>query len=141
MALGVTDGRLSKCPRSPNCVSSQADDKRHAIEPFRYQEALTEARGRLVVILKAMPRSNVVTVHEDYVHAEFRSRLFGFVDDLEFSLDEDRKIIDLRSASRTGYYDFGMNRKRMERIRSQFTGVENMSQRTGLGEIDPSSRD
>lgn len=71
-------------------------------------------------IIKFMPRSKVVTVRDDYVHAEFRSRVFGFVDDAEFSFDEGQKTIHFRSASRTGSYDFGMNRKRMERIRSQF---------------------
>jgi uncharacterized protein (DUF1499 family) len=69
----------------------------------------------------------VVTVKANYIHAEFRSRLFGFVDDVEFSFDEDPKTVHLRSASRTGYYDFGVNRKRMERIRAQFTDVDNTS--------------
>jgi uncharacterized protein (DUF1499 family) len=67
-----------------------------------------------------MARMKVVTVKDNYIHAEFHSRLFGFVDDVEFSFDDDQKTIHLRSASRTGYYDFGVNRKRMERIRAKF---------------------
>lgn len=125
--LGVTDGRLSPCPSSPNCVSSQGNDERHAIEPLHYESALGEARGRLVAILYSMARVKLVTVEEDYIHAEFRSRLFGFVDDVEFSFDGEQNTIHLRSASRTGYYDFGMNRKRIERIRVQFTDVQNVS--------------
>jgi uncharacterized protein (DUF1499 family) len=125
--LGVVDKQLSPCPSSPNCVSSLSDDKRHAIEPFHYQVALGEARDMLMAVLKAMPRAKVIMAKEDYVHAQFRSRLFGFVDDVEFSFQEDQKTIHLRSASRTGYYDFGVNRKRVERIRSQFTHVEKES--------------
>jgi uncharacterized protein (DUF1499 family) len=127
MKLGVTDGQLAPCPSSPNCVSSQSNDKRHAIEPFRYQTALGEARERLLAILKGMPRTKVIAVKDDYVHAEFRSRLFGFVDDVEFSFDGDHQTIHLRSASRTGGYDFGVNRKRVEGIRAQFSDMEKSS--------------
>jgi uncharacterized protein (DUF1499 family) len=124
MKLGVLDGRLSPCPSSPNCVSSQSSDKRHAIKPFRYQVALGEARDRLVAVLKAIPRAKVITVKEYYVHAEFHSKLFGFVDDVEFSFDKDHETIHVRSASRTGYYDFGVNRKRVEHIRTQVSDME-----------------
>jgi uncharacterized protein (DUF1499 family) len=87
-----------------------------------------------------MARAKVVTVRENYIHAEFRSRLFGFVDDVEFSFDEDKKTIHLRSASRTGLYDFGMNRKRMERIRSQFNNAGDVSLKAAGGKQDTSSR-
>ena len=125
MTLGAMNGALSPCPGPPNCVSSQSNDKRHAIEPLRYEGALREARERVLAVLDSMPRVTVVTIKEDYIHAEFRSRLFGFVDDVEFSFDKDRKTIHLRSASRTGFYDFGTNRRRMERIRAQFNEVRN----------------
>ena len=140
MMLGVMHGQLSPCPGSRNCVSSQTSNKKHAIEPFRYQDTLMEARARLLDIIKSMPRSRVVTVRADYVHAEFRSRVFGFVDDAEFSFDEGQKTIHLRSASRTGSYDFGMNRKRMERIHSQFNNAGDVSFKAGEGEQDTSSR-
>ena len=67
-----------------------------------------------------MGRTTVVTVQENYIHAEFTSRLFRFVDDVEFCFDDDHKTIHLRSASRTGYSDLGVNRKRIERIRQRF---------------------
>jgi uncharacterized protein (DUF1499 family) len=140
--LGVTDGKFSDCPNSPNCVSSQSSDKRHFIEPFRYQGALGEARSRLVAILDSMARAKMVTVQEDYIHAEFRSRLFGFVDDVEFYLDEDRRTIHLRSASRTGYYDFGVNRKRMERIRDGFlTGKTHQERQKSSANVNSTSDD
>jgi uncharacterized protein (DUF1499 family) len=118
--LGVTDGKLSPCPDSPNCVSSQSTDKKHEIEPLRYEDTLAEARDRLVSVLYSMGRSAVVTVQEDYIHAEFTSWLFRFVDDVEFYFDDDHKTIHLRSASRTGYSDLGVNRNRIERIRTRF---------------------
>ena len=122
--LGVTDGKLSPCPESPNCVSSQSTDKKHDIEPLRYQDTLAEARDRLVSVLYSMGRSAVVSVREDYIHAEFTSWLFRFVDDVEFYFDDDHKTIHLRSASRTGYSDLGVNRNRIERIRTRFVALK-----------------
>lgn len=118
--LGVVNGKLSACPNSPNCVSSQTTDKKRYIEPLHYQDTLAEARDRLVSVLGAMARTRIVTVKEDYIHAEFTSRLFRFVDDVEFYFDHDGKTVHVRSASRTGYYDLGANRKRLEVIRKKF---------------------
>ena len=127
MTLGIINGKLSPCPGPPNCVSSQSNNKRHAIEPLRYEGALREARERVLAVLDSIPRVKVVTVKEDYIHAEFRSRLFGFVDDVEFSFDKDQQTIHLRSASRTGYYDFGTNRRRTEHIRARFNEAQKTS--------------
>jgi len=118
--LGVTDGKLSPCPDSPNCVSSQSTDKKHYIEPLRYQGTLAEARDRLVSVVHSMGRSTVVTVQENYIHAEFTSGLFRFIDDVEFYFDDNHKTMHLRSASRIGYSDLGVNLKRIERIRNRF---------------------
>ncbi len=118
--LGVFNGKLSVCPNSPNCVSSQTTDKKRYIEPFHYQEAQAEARDRLVSVLDSMVRTRIVTIKEDYIHAEFTSRLFRFVDDVEFYFDRDGRTIHLRSASRIGYIDLGANRKRVEIIRKKF---------------------
>jgi uncharacterized protein (DUF1499 family) len=119
-SLGVVDGQLSACPSSPNCVSSQTTDKKHYIEPLRYRDSLGEARGRLVSVLDSMARMRIVTIKEDYIHTEFTSQLFRFVDDVEFYFDHDGRTIHLRSASRTGYFDLGANRKRVEVIRKKF---------------------
>ncbi|UCD88209.1 MAG: DUF1499 domain-containing protein [Desulfobacterales bacterium] len=118
--LGVVNGKLAACPNSPNCVSSQTTDKKRYIEPLHYQETLAEARDRLVSVLDSMARTRIVTIKDDYVHAEFISRLFRFVDDVEFYFDGDGRTIHLRSASRTGYFDLGANRKRVEVIRKKF---------------------
>jgi uncharacterized protein (DUF1499 family) len=71
-----------------------------------------------------MPRTTIVTLEEDYIRAEFKSRIFGFVDDVEFWFDDEQKVIHFRSASRVGYSDLGANRKRMEKIRERFHSKE-----------------
>lgn len=119
--LGVRDGRLAPCPKSPNCVSTDSKDEKHRMDPFPYATSLAEARDRLVEILQGMPRTRVITLDPDYIHAECRSRLFGFTDDVEFLLDDANKTIHFRSASRKGYSDLGVNRKRMEQIRERFS--------------------
>jgi len=109
--LGVKDGRLAPCRRTPNCVSSQADpaDPEHYIAPLK---------GNLLEVRKAveaLPRTTIVSSTANYLYAEFRSKLLGFVDDVEFF--DDGSAIQVRSASRLGRRDFRVNRKRVERLR------------------------
>ena len=114
--LGVTNGRLIPCKRTPNCVSSQADraDAEHYIAPIAFKgDAITALRK----LLHAMERVSVVREAPDYLHAEFRSKLMGYVDDVEFYYDKAAGLIHMRSASRLGRRDFGVNRKRIEEIR------------------------
>ncbi|VFQ43265.1 DUF1499 domain-containing protein [Desulfoluna butyratoxydans] len=116
--LGVMEGRLSPCPDSPNCVSSQADDDTHGIAPLPLTVSPAEAMARIVSALEKTPRVTLVTRTDTYLHAEVRSALFRFVDDLEVHIDEASRTIHFRSASRTGYSDFGVNRKRVERLKN-----------------------
>ena len=122
--LGVREGKLAPCPKSPNCVSTQSTDVKHRIDPLVYMTSIEDARGRLLEIVRATPRTSLVAQEEDYLHVEYRSRLFGFTDDVEFWFDDENKVIHFRSASRKGYSDLGVNRKRMEQIREQFGGME-----------------
>ena len=124
--LGVREGRLAPCPNSPNCVSTQITDAKHGIDPIVYTTSKEEARDRLEKILRAMPRTKVVRMQGDYIHLECSSRVFRFVDDVEFWFDDANRVIHCRSASRKGTSDLGVNRKRVERIREQF-------RRTGQG--------
>jgi uncharacterized protein (DUF1499 family) len=121
--LGVKEGRLAPCPNSPNCVSTQSADAKHGIDPIAYTTSAEEARNRLEEIVRAMPRTKVVRLEEDYMHLECSSRLFRFVDDVEFWFDDANKVIHCRSASRKGYSDLGVNRKRVEQIREQFSAA------------------
>ncbi|MDX1375056.1 MAG: DUF1499 domain-containing protein [Burkholderiales bacterium] len=117
--LGVHDGRLAPCRRTPNCVSSQAEpaDRVHAIEPIAFAGAPAEAMAALRRIVEAAPGARVVRARDDYLYAEFRSRVMRFVDDVEFALDAAQGVIHVRSASRVGIRDFGVNRARVERLR------------------------
>ena len=113
---------LSSCPDSPNCISSLAGDAKHYVAPLQYTEGLHEARELLRSILRSMKRVRIVVEEPTYIHAEFTSALFRFVDDVEFLFAEPENVIHVRSASRVGYYDFGANRNRIERIRNFLSG-------------------
>lgn len=117
--LGARDGRLKPCPDTPNCVSSQTTGKA-ALAPFAYRGSHQTAWLRLVKIVSALPRTKITQRTDHYLRAEATSRVFGFVDDIEFLLDENASVIHVRSASRLGYSDLGVNRQRVEQIRSLF---------------------
>jgi len=119
--LGAVDGRLAACPARPNCVSSQAGDEAHRITPFTYTGTGTEAMARLARVIAAEPGGRIVEQRADYVYATFQTPLMGFVDDAEFLLGPERTI-NVRSASRLGYSDLGVNRKRIEALRTAFEG-------------------
>lgn len=113
-------GQFAPCPSSPNCVSTQSADEEHAIGPISYSGIKDSAKKRLVKIIGSLPRTRVVVDNEDYLHVEFTSRVFRFVDDVEFYLGVEDAMIHFRSASRLGHSDLGANRKRMETIRARF---------------------
>lgn len=113
-------GKLSPCPKSPNCVSSLAVDKEHFIAPIPYGGNNALTKHKLLEILNSFKRTRVVRIERNYIQAEFVSSVFRFVDDVEFYLDDAVKVIQVKSASRTGYSDFGVNRRRVEMIRKKF---------------------
>lgn len=114
-AVGAT--RLPPCPSSPNCVSSDATDARHAVAPFALRVPAPEAWRAARAAVAALPRTTIVAETSDSLHAECRSALFRFVDDLDLQLRADEGIIAVRSASRVGYGDLGVNRRRVETLR------------------------
>ena len=116
--LGVRDNRLSACPSSPNCVSSQASDERHRIAPLAFKGDPDAAFDRLTQILARRNDTAVIKESSGYLRVELRTTLF--VDDGEFLLDRAGRVIHVRSASRLGYSDLGKNRSHMEDIRDQF---------------------
>lgn len=118
--IGMDNGNLMPCPASPNCVSSHETDPSRSVEPLRYTVPRKQAWDAVLSILNESPRARVVTTHDNYIHAEFRSRVFGFVDDMEFFFDDAAPLIHVRSASRIGYSDLGVNRKRVEAFRERF---------------------
>jgi uncharacterized protein (DUF1499 family) len=111
---------LPPCPHAPNCVSSQAIDAAQRVSPLEFAGPWEAARDRLVDALRSLPRTEIVTVDGAYVHATHTSRVFRFVDDVECLIDPEASLIQIRSASRVGRYDFGVNRQRVEEIRRRF---------------------
>lgn len=107
---------IAPCPDSPNCVSSLAKDPGKRVAPLHFEGDGQAAMERLLALIKTMPRSRVVEVTPGFIRVEFHTRIFRFKDDVTFLLDARDKVIQLRSASRSGYYDFGVNRKRVRTI-------------------------
>lgn len=118
--LGIRDGRLAACPAKPNCVCSQSDSRQHRIEPLKYSGAPERAMARLQEMVERMPRTSLIDKVEGYLYFQCASKLLGFVDDLEFYCQPEESCIHVRSASRLGYSDMGVNRKRVETIREEF---------------------
>ncbi|MEA5616971.1 DUF1499 domain-containing protein [Cronbergia sp. UHCC 0137] len=118
--LGVQDGKLAPCPPSPNCVCSQSSDQLHTIAPLSFTSTPEQVLAKLKSIIQSLPGTKIITETDDYLYAEFKTALMGFVDDVEFYLDRNTKIIHVRSASRLGYGDLGVNRQRIETIRAKF---------------------
>ncbi len=127
--LGVKNGKLLPCPDSPNCVSSQIDSDNlsnannsynHKIAPFIFGDNSESDMLRLKNILTYKSGISIITSNKNYIHAECKTPMMGFVDDLEFYCEPDNSICHVRSASRLGHSDFGKNRSRIEEIRSKF---------------------
>ena len=116
----MTAQAFPPCLDKPNCVSSMETRMRHYVEPLRYQGPMEGAKKRLLEVIKGFPRTRVLEDNGPYVKATFTTFLFRFTDDLEFLIDDEKKLIHLRSASRVGYSDLGTNRRRCEAIRKGF---------------------
>ena len=118
--LGVNNVRLAPCPNSPNCVSTQTSDSQHTMEAIVFDVSPDDAMRKLKAVLVVIPRMEIITETESYIHAEATSLIFRFRDDIEFFIDQQSNLIHFRSASRVGKSDLGANRKRVEEIRTAF---------------------
>jgi len=118
--LGIRDGSLSPCPESPNCVSSQSDQPDKKVDSISFDEmgvpSAEDAKAKLISVVNDLPRTTVVTDEANYIHVEFRSLIFRFVDDLEVQIDAKSRVLHFRSASRVGHSDMGVNRNRVETL-------------------------
>ncbi len=110
----IQNGKLSPCPNKPNCVSTSGP-KNHKVEPISYNETLSQER--INEVIKKMG-GEILSKDEKYTHAEFTSKLFRFKDDFEVINNPEDKILQVRSASRVGHSDLGVNRKRYEKFKS-----------------------
>jgi uncharacterized protein (DUF1499 family) len=121
--LGIENSQLTPCSTKPNCVNSQIKDDAHYIEPILTKGSQSDVHRQLLEILGELKRAKTVVAEANYIRAEFTSAVFRFVDDVEFYFPDtalEEITIHIRSASRVGHSDFGINRKRIEQIRHQF---------------------
>lgn len=119
VATGLVEGRLRPCPDRPNCVSSQAERDRHAVEPLRFEGAPDAAFAALLALVEDEPRAVVESVDATYAQCVWRTPLLGFRDDVELLLDAAAGAIHVRSASRVGHSDLGANRRRVDGLRAR----------------------
>ncbi len=118
---GLVDGMLTECPQWPRCVSSQETDQDKLIEPYRLQGDVDTAWREARSALFAMPRTTIVAEQNNYIHAEVISPWRFYTDDFELLLEPAERVIQVRSSGRIGYYDFNVNRDRVEALRSELT--------------------
>ncbi len=119
--VGMDGDKFSPCPSSPNCVSSMSEEPSHFIQPIRYSNRSTStAKSLLIELLNREKHCKIIEEKERYIHAEFRSNIFHFIDDVEFYFPLNENLIHIKSASRSGYYDFGKNRARIKQITNAF---------------------
>ena len=112
--------KLKPCPKSPNCVCTQEDDSRKKMEPIYFTCNAQQAATKLERLISGYEYAALVKQEPNYYHFEFVTRLGKFIDDVEFLIDPTAKLIHFRSASRIGYGDFGKNKRRMKKIKSDW---------------------
>ena len=120
--IGIHEGKLAPCPSSPNCVNSRTNNTDHAIKPIAFKQPVSQAEAMRSIkeALLSLPRTEIITETPTYLYAEATSKIMRFVDDVEFLFPEQDLIseVHVRSASRKGYRDFGVNRERIEAVRA-----------------------
>lgn len=121
-SVGLRSGSLQPCGSKPNCVCSLQPGTSHGIESFPILEGDSNPLEKIASIVAAMPGARIITSDNSYLYAEFKTTIFGFIDDVEFHLDGTARRIEVRSASRLGYSDLGVNRSRVESIRARYPG-------------------
>ena len=126
-ASGLVEGSLSKCSSKPNCVCSEhKDDSSHYIDPIIIPENTTVNHFTLLKNIINEMGGNIQVESSDYLAATFTSAMFKFVDDLEVRIDATQKVIHIRSASRVGYGDMGVNKKRTDLLKKLFKNKVSM---------------
>lgn len=117
-ASGLVEGKLSKCPDKNNCVCSEyKNDTRHYIDPLLISEIITPPAIRKII---EQTGGTIVSANETYIAATFTSAIFRFVDDVEIRFDAANRLMHIRSASRVGHGDSGVNKKRVEKLKTLF---------------------
>ena len=112
----MSDPQLKPCPESPNCVSTQTQQKSKQMDPIPFALDIKEIVKIIKSVVEGLPNTRLEKESDHYLHYTFKSKIFRFTDDVEFLIDAEQKLIHFRSASRTGYSDMGVNKKRMTEL-------------------------
>lgn len=120
--IGHTDGVFAPCPSSPNCVSTQHSGAYPQADPLPFSGSIREAKAKLMSVVASMPKTELITEDDNYLHYVFRSPTIGFPDDVQFYFDEAAGVIHFRSSSRLGYGDANANTTRMNAVRAAWDG-------------------
>lgn len=118
-STGLVDGALTPCPAWPRCVSSQARDPDKQVAPLRLVDSRNATWEQVKTLVDNMPRTRVVSAHDNYLHAEVTSPWGVYTDDLELLRTPASTTVQVRSSARLGYYDFQVNRERVEMLRQR----------------------
>ena len=121
--MGVRDGKLAKMPNSPNAVSSQTDIENKKVEPLKFSGDLEATRSKIIKIVNNYEGTDIIINEKNYIYAVFTTGGMKFKDDVEFYFDEDTNLIHYRSASRVGYSDMGLNKKRFNEIQKYYDEI------------------
>ena len=119
-SVGLVNGRLRPCSARPNCVCSEDKELPSYVNPLALSGPADSSWARAKRIIREMG-GKIVREDDCYLWATFSTKLFRFVDDLELRMDEDNEVIHIRSGSRVGYSDMGVNRRRVEDLRVRFS--------------------
>lgn len=122
-SIGIKEGTLALCENKPNCVCSLDNRPNFMISPLNWAGSEALGISKVEELVHSFPRTRVISKSDNYLHAEFATLLFGYVDDVEFLVDVKAQKIHMRSASRLGYSDLGANRSRIEKLKSQFAQI------------------
>ena len=118
----LTIGQFARCPEKPNCVPTKNSSIENTIKPIFYKGSHENAKQNLLLAIKTFGSAKVKKELDQFIHVEFTSNIFRFIDDVEFYLTE-QGVIHFRSASRIGHSDLGVNRRRVEMIRIAFNNI------------------
>lgn len=122
-SIGIQAGSLAICGNKPNCVCSLDNRPNYMILPLDWVGSESIGIEKIESLVNSFPRTKVISKSGNYLHAEFRTLIFGYVDDVEFLVDVNAKKIHIRSASRLGYSDLGANLSRVEKLRTLFAQI------------------
>lgn len=121
--LGVKNGRLKEMPSTPNAVSSQTADRDKFVPAWPYNGSKEQAKKNVIGMLKGYEGVRIAQVNDNYIHAIATSKRMKFKDDIEFYFNDAAQQIEFRSASRVGYSDAGVNRKRYDEMTKRYSSI------------------